>query len=97
MSHGMRQRIKKLEKNINPIKTLNDLLKTLTSAQLKAFITINDTRSAQNISDSFGWRLEQSLQFIEDLKKAPSPKEYLRLSNEELIAIINAPLYSIEQ
>ena len=81
----MRQRIKKLEKNINPIKTLDDILETLNNQQLKVFIALKSTRDAEIISEAFGWDLEQAEVFVEDLKQAPTIKEYKRLTNEELI------------
>ncbi len=84
----MRQRIKKLEKNINPIKTLNDILETLDNQQLKAFVALKSTRDAEMISEAFGWELEKAQLFIEDLVKAPPLKEYSRQSNDELIEII---------
>jgi hypothetical protein len=88
MSHGMRQRLKKLEKNINPIKTLDDILKTLNNSQLKTFITIKSTRDMEKLSEAFGWELEKAQFFIEDLINAPPLKEYSRQSNQELIDII---------
>ena len=88
MSHGMRQRIKKLEKNINPIKTLNEILETLDNEQLKAFVALKSTRDAEIVSEAFGWDVEKAKIFIEDLMKAPPLKEYSRQSNDELIEII---------
>jgi len=88
MSHGLRQRIKKLEKNINPIKTLDDILETLNNQQLKVFIALKSTRDAEIISEAFGWESEKAQLFIEDLINAPPLKEYSRQSNQELIDII---------
>ena len=88
MSHGMRQRIKKIEQNICPIKTLDDIFETLSNHQLKAFIKLKNTRDACEISEAFGWELEKAQFFIEDLINAPPLKEYSRQSNQELIDII---------
>jgi hypothetical protein len=88
MSHGMRQRIKKIEQNICPIKTFGDLFAMLSNHQLKAFIKLKNTRDACEISEAFGWDLEQAEIFVEDLKQVPAIKEYNRLSNEEMIEII---------
>ena len=84
----MRQRIKKIEQNICPIKTLDDIFETLSNHQLKAFIKLKNTRDACEISEAFGWDLEQAEIFVEDLKQVPAIKEYNRLSNEEMIEII---------
>lgn len=84
----MRQRIKKLEKNINPVKTLNEILETLDNQQLKAFVALKSTRDAEMISEAFRWDVEKAHIFIEYLVKAPASKEYSRQSNDELIEII---------
>lgn len=88
MSHGMRQRIKKLEKNINPIKTLDDLLDSLNNQQLRKFTTLKNTRDPVEVSAALGWDIHRAERFIADLIKAPTPKEFTRLSNEDLIEII---------
>lgn len=88
MTHGLSHRLKRLEKNVSPIKTLDDLLDSLNNQQLRHFITLKDTRNPVEISEAFGWDIKKAESFISDLTKAPTPKEFARLSTEDLVEII---------
>lgn len=92
MTRALSHRIKKIEKSINTKKSMDEILEGLSKDQLKALIYLDDTRDPAKVSKALGFDLKESERFVEDLIQAPTPKEYQRLSNEELIEIITTSM-----